>query len=113
MKSKLKTKIAFKEAVDIEDSFEDILNVQNFVVQLYLAEGLNLQVAKEKSTVLVFSRAFNMLGGKTPAQWLAAGGNERKVQETLKLLVSESLKQERRQEEQQQLMAQVNTKRES
>lgn len=110
MKSTLSTRILFGETVDISSAVDTLVSIQDYAMHMYEEEGIETKTAHEFSKNLIFSKSFDILGGKTIAQWITKGGSEKKAIEVIKNLISEAIKESHKQEEQKVIMAKVFTK---
>jgi hypothetical protein len=107
MKTKPKNSITFSETVNIKQSMEIILSLIEFTTVLYEEEGIDTESATEEANRLIFSKPFYALSGRTIAQWIASGGEEKKVQEVVKDLVVEAVKANKKQTDQKTILARV------
>lgn len=110
MRSKLKNNIFFSEIVDVPQSMQTVLYILDFAMALYEEEGVDVWFAYEEANRLIFSKHFYALSGYTVAQWIAAGGDEKKALEVIKDLISDAVKEIHKAEEQKQIMSKVLSK---
>ncbi|RDB36327.1 hypothetical protein [Spirobacillus cienkowskii] len=91
-KFKIKDKIVFSRGMEVSYVEESIHRCLLFALNLFEKEGLDTPTSYLEAHKVIFAHPSDFIGGSTIAQWIAAGGDERKAYDAMKDYIIEAKK---------------------